>query len=87
MKSFDYVIKDELGIHARPAGILVKRLAAVKSSVTIAVNAKDKSADAKRLMAVMKMAVKQGDTVTVTVEGEDEDTAVAEIEQFFKENF
>ncbi len=87
MKSFDYVIKDELGIHARPAGILVKKLAAVKSSVTIAVKAKDKSADAKRLMAVMKMAVKQGDTVTVTVEGEDEDAAVAEIEQFFKENF
>ena len=87
MKSFDYVIKDELGIHARPAGILVKKLQGVKSSVMIAVKAKEKSADAKRLMAVMKMAAKQGDTVTVTIEGEDEESAAPEIEQFFKENF
>ncbi len=87
MKSFEYTVKDEMGIHARPAGILVKQLASVKSSVKIEVKAKDKSADAKRLMAVMKMAVKQGDTVTVTVEGEDEDTAAPQIEQFFKENF
>ena len=87
MKSFEYTVKDEMGIHARPAGILVKQLASVKSSVKIEVKAKDKSADAKRLMAVMKMAVEQGDTVTVTVEGEDEDTAAPQIEQFFKENF
>ncbi len=87
MKTFDYTVKDELGIHARPAGMLVKQIAAVKSNVTIAVKAKDKSADAKRLMAVMKMAVKQGDVVTVTVEGEDEDTVAPQIEQFFKDNF
>ncbi len=87
MKSFDYVIKDELGIHARPAGILVKKLASVKSNVKIEVKDKDKEADAKRLMQVMKMAVKQNDTVTVTIEGEDEDTALVEIEAFFKENF
>ena len=87
MKSFDYVIKDELGIHARPAGILVKKLAAVKSSVTIAVKAKDKSADAKRLMAVMKMAVKQGDTVTITAEGTDETEAINTIETFMGEHF
>ena len=60
MKSFEYTVKDEMGIHARPAGILVKQLASVKSNVRIEVKAKDKSADAKRLMAVMKMAVKQG---------------------------
>ena len=87
MKTFDYTVKDELGIHARPAGLLVKQIAEIKSNVTIAVKAKDKSADAKRLMAVMKMAVKQGDVVTVTIEGEDEDTAAPQIEQFFKENF
>ena len=87
MKTFDYTVKDELGIHARPAGLLVKQNAGIKSNVTIAVKAKNKSADAKRLMAVMKMAVKQGDVVTVTIEGEDEDTAAPQIEQFFKENF
>ncbi len=87
MRSFEYTIKDELGIHARPAGILVKQLSAVKSAVTIEVRDKGKSADAKRLMAVMKMAVKQGDTVTVTIDGEDEESAAPEIEKFFQENF
>ena len=87
MKTFDYTVKDELGIHARPAGLLVKKITGVRSNVTIAVKAKGTSADATRLMAVMKMAVKQGDVVTVTIDGEDEDTVAPQIEQFFKDNF
>lgn len=84
MKSFDYTIQDELGIHARPAGMLAKAAAAYKSVVTIDNGAK--KADAKRLMAIMSMGVKKGHTVTVTVEGEDEDTAVVAMEEFFKTN-
>ena len=37
-------------------------------------------------MALMGMGIKQGDTVKVTVEGADEDTAAAAIEEFFKAN-
>ena len=84
MKSFNYVITDEVGIHARPAGILVKEAKKYSSKVTI--NAGGKSADATRLMAIMGMGVKKGDEVTVSVEGDDEDTAVVEMEKFFKEN-
>lgn len=84
MKSFSYVITDEVGIHARPAGLLVKEAKKYASKVTI--SAGGKNADATRLMAIMSMGVKQGTEVTVSVEGEDEDTAVAEIEKFFKEN-
>ena len=84
MKSFNYVITDEVGIHARPAGILVKEAKKYSSKVTI--SAGGKSADATRLMAIMGMGVKKGDEVTVSVEGDDEDTAVAELETFFKEN-
>ena len=87
MKTCDYTVKDELGIHARPAGILVKKLSGVKSNVTIEVKEKGKSADAKRLMAVMKMAVKQGDVVTVSIEGEDEDSVFEDIREFFETNF
>ena len=87
MKTFDYTVKDELGIHARPAGILVKKLSGVKSNVTIEVKEKGKSADAKRLMAVMKMAVKQGDVVTVSIEGEDEDSVFEDIRELFETNF
>lgn len=82
MKEFSYTITDELGIHARPAGQLVKKAAGFKSAVTL-VSPKG-SADAKRIMAVMKLVVKQGETVSVKVEGEDEEAAAAELENFFK---
>lgn len=84
MKEFKYTIQDELGIHARPAGMLVKQAAGFKSAITLSNGVK--SADAKRIMAVMGMGVKQGQEVTVTIEGEDEEAAAAAVEAFFREN-
>jgi phosphocarrier protein len=85
MKSFEYTITDEVGIHARPAGILVKEAKNYASTITLT-NPAGKSADVRKLMALMSLGVKQGETVTVTAEGEDEDTAIAALEEFFKAN-
>ena len=84
MKSFDYTITDEIGIHARPAGILVKKAKEYASRITITKGGK--TAEAQKLMAVMSLGVKKGETVTVSAEGEDEEKAVADMETFFKEN-
>ncbi len=84
MKSFEYTIKDPVGIHARPAGLLVKEVKKYTSTVTIAKG--EKSVNALKLMALMGMGIKQGDAVKVTIEGADEDTAAAEIEAFFNAN-
>ncbi len=84
MKTFEYTVKDELGIHARPAGMLVKEVKNYKSKVTL--NKGDKEVDASRLIAVMGMGVKNGDTVTVSVEGEDEAQASAALRTFFETN-
>ena len=84
MKEFKYVITDPEGIHARPAGILVKQAAGYQSSLKIAKG--EKSADAKRIFGVMGPGVKTGEEVTITVDGADEDTAITELEAFFKEN-
>lgn len=84
MKEFTYKICDEVGIHARPAGMLVKCAAKFSSEITIYKD--EKSADAKRIFAVMGLAAKKGDTVRVTVSGEDEAEAAEEIEGFFKNN-
>lgn len=84
MKEFNYVITDPEGIHARPAGILVKKAASYASAVTIKKG--DKSADAKRIFAVMGLGVKNGEEIVVTAEGADEVEAVEGMEQFFKEN-
>lgn len=85
MKNFQYKVKDELGLHARPAGLLVKFATGFKSSITIA--KEGKTADAKRLFGVMGLAVKQHDTLTFTVEGEDEAVAATDIKNFCENNF
>ena len=76
MKQFTYTITDPVGIHARPAGVLAKQAKALDSTVTIA-KADGKSAAATKLMALMGLGIKQGDTVTVTVEGGNEETNAA----------
>ena len=58
MVSFTYTIKDELGIHARPAGMLAKEAAKWKSVITV--DNGTKKADPRRLMAIMSMGVKKG---------------------------
>ena len=85
MKSFEYTVADEVGIHARPAGVLAKE--AKKYASTITITKDGKSAVATKLMAIMALGVKCGQTVTVTIEGDDEDTAYADIKAFFEANF
>lgn len=84
MKSFNYTIKDKVGIHARPAGLLAKEAKNYKSEITVKKDGK--SVNAERLMQLMGMGIKCGDTVTVTVSGEDEEAAVEAMEKFFCEN-
>lgn len=84
MKAFKYVIKDELGIHARPAGLLAKEAKQYESTITIAKG--DKTASASQLMKLMSLGVKQGDEIEVTVEGADEEAACAAMEAFLQNN-
>lgn len=84
MKKFTYVITDEVGLHARPAGMLVKKAKELGGKITVSGNGK--SADATRVMAIMAMGIMKGTEVEVTVEGDNEEAAAAELETFFKEN-
>jgi phosphocarrier protein len=85
MKSFQYTITDEIGIHARPAGLLVKEAKNFESVIQLT-SESGKSADVRKLMALMSLAVKHGETVTITAEGADEDAAIEGMEEFFKAN-
>lgn len=84
MKTFQYTITDMVGLHARPAGMLVKEVKKYESNVTIIKNGK--SSDASKLMMLMSLGVKCGDEITVAVTGADEETASSELEAFFKAN-
>lgn len=84
MKEFIYTIKDAQGIHARPAGMLVKLAAGFESKVTIAKDGRE--VDAKRIMGVMSLGAKQGSVVTMKADGADEDTAIVQLEEFMNNN-
>lgn len=84
MKTFQYTIQDALGIHARPAGLLVKEAKKFQSAITLEGNGK--KAEAGKLLAIMGMGLKQGAEITITAEGPDEDAAIAAMEEFMKAN-
>ena len=84
MKEFKHVINDPLGMHARPAGMLVKAVAGYASKVTV--TAPTGTADAKRLMALMRLAAKQGMELTITIDGADEEKAATELQAFLEAN-
>ena len=84
MKEFKYVITDELGIHARPAGLLVKE--AAKFQADIKIKKGEKEADAKRIFGIMGLAAKKGDEIVLTANGADEADAIAAIEEYLKAN-
>ena len=85
MKEFEYVFTDPVGIHARPAGNLVKEIKNYADS-KISITKGEKTVDGLRLMAVMGLGAKQGDTVKFTVEGGDEDAVVEALSAWLKEN-
>lgn len=79
MKEFIYKITDENGIHARPAGMLVKKAREFSSTLTLSHNGK--TIELTRLMALMSMGIKCGDTILVSASGADEEDAINAIEQ------
>lgn len=83
MKSFNYTVKDESGLHARPAGALVNLAKGFKSEILIKKDSK--SVNATKLMALMGLGIRKGDEISVTVTGDDESEAAEAIESFFKE--
>ena len=84
MKTFQYAVTDALGIHARPAGMLVKEAKKFESRLSVAKG--EKKGDLKKLFSVMGLGAKQGDVLAVEAEGPDEEAAAAAIEAFLKAN-
>ncbi len=85
MRQFSYTIRDALGIHARPAGRMAQTAKAFADTV-ITISRGEQAAHATQLMKLMGMGVKQGDTVTVTAEGAQEEAAIAAMETLMREH-
>ena len=84
MKAYTYIITDPEGLHARPAGLLVKEANRFQAKVTVEIAGKE--ADAKRIFAVMGLGVKSGQEIVLRVDGEDEEEALQSISEFLEAN-
>lgn len=84
MKTFSYTIKDQQGIHARPAGELVKAAKGFSSEIKIGKGGT--MVDATRIFGIMGLGAKQGDTVEISVNGEDEEQALEGMKAFMEAN-
>lgn len=85
MKQFEFTVRDPLGIHARPAGMLVKEAKAFADTV-VTITQGGTTVKATQLMKLMSLGVKQGDVVTVAAEGINEDAAIMAISDFLNNN-
>jgi len=85
MIQFELTINCADGIHARPAGQLVKEAQKYSSAVTL--EKSGKTADLKRLFAVLGLNVKQGNTVKIFLEGENEQAEAEALKTYMQQNF
>lgn len=85
MKSFTYTITDPVGIHARPAGLLVKAAKEFPKTDILLIK-DDNTIKCTQMIKLMGMGIKAGDTVTISVDGLQEDEALAAMQKFFQEN-
>lgn len=84
MRSFEYTVRDRLGIHARPAGMLAKTAKTLDSEITLTKGGQTVSCT--RLMALMGLGIKCGDCITLTVSGGDEEASEKALRKFLEEN-
>jgi phosphocarrier protein len=78
-------VTNKLGIHARPAGMIVDITGPAKSDVSIVFEGS--KANAKSILNVMMLAIPMGSEVCFEVDGEDEQEVVQRLEQLFHDNF
>ena len=74
MISQKVIIKNPSGLHLRPAGLLCQMATEFKSSITFSY--RETVANAKSVLSVLGACVKEGDEVTFTCDGEDEEEAM-----------
>lgn len=84
MIQFNYIVKDMVGFHARPAGAIAMKSRDYKSEILIHFDGK--TTPLKKVIAVMSLGVGHGDEITISVEGEDEEIAAKEMLEFIEKN-
>lgn len=80
LKSEKVILGNEVGLHARPAALLIKEASKYKSQINII--KEEKNYNGKSIISILSMAAIKGDELTVLAEGEDEAEAVNSLKEF-----
>ena len=74
MYSKEVEVQNQVGLHARPATFFIQKANEFKSSIWVEVE--DRKINAKSLLGVLSLGVRQGDSVTLIADGIDENEAI-----------
>lgn len=85
MEIINFKFKNEHGMHARPSGQLSQLAMQFESVINVKKDEKD--ASAKGVFSLMSLGIKKGDSVVITIEGEDEKKVKEAIAKFLEDNF
>ena len=82
MKEIKVLVIDPVGLHARPATVAVNAASKFKCDVKVSFN--ERSVNMKSIMGVMSLGIPTQSEITISCEGEDEETAIAQIEEILR---
>ena len=85
MQKTTYTVRDPYGLHARPAGLIVKEAQRYSAEVTLTNERNGKSASAKGLFALMGLEITQGDRIPLVASGTDEQEALRAVGKIIEE--
>jgi phosphocarrier protein HPr len=85
MKELEIVVKNETGLHSRPADLFVRTSKLYESSITVKKG--EVTANAKSILKVILLNVCQNDTIIVAADGPDEYDAVEDLKKLIESNF
>ena len=85
METKKVILKNESGLHARPASELAKIASKYQCTINLIVNGK--TINAKSILNIMSAGIKSSSEIEIQCDGEDEKKALLEIEKAFKNNF
>ncbi|MEM2249506.1 MAG: HPr family phosphocarrier protein [Candidatus Bathyarchaeia archaeon] len=85
MQESAFILRNKVGLHARPAALFVRTAAKFKSRITVSKN--DRTADAKSILSVLSLGAEKGDCIVIRTEGEDEVEAMEALKALIENNF
>jgi len=78
-------IGNKAGLHARPAALFAQKATAFKSTIMILKG--EKTGNAKSIISLMGLGVKQGESIIVKIDGPDADEAANALGKIVADNF